>query len=280
MKGFICQTSEFTACPDIACAPRRALSGVHADHELGVRTGPLQHRRRLRHGHGVLLPGRDEWMLHARRPALRRRRRVPSGSRGRCGQLHEHDHHGQIVRASLRPAVYGQRRLRRRLHLRPRSRVRVFGVCRRRPWWVRPRRAAAVDAGRSRARDGCRHHGAELLVHQPADLALRGELIDCTVASDCPAQWSCLEPPSAATGCSVSRSADGSTTSDCVQTPVQNVCQPPYSDLGVGQSFNGARRVARPRARRRRRATPPRARARPRKPRRKTVARWARVPST
>jgi MYXO-CTERM domain-containing protein len=37
----------------------------------------------------------------------------------------------------------------------------------------------------------------------------------------------------------VTRSADGSTTSNCVQIPVQSVCQPPYSDLGVGQSFNG-----------------------------------------
>jgi MYXO-CTERM domain-containing protein len=64
-------------------------------------------------------------------------------------------------------------------------------------------------------------------------------VIDCTAASDCPAQWSCSEPPSAATGCAVSRSADGSTTSNCVQVPVQNVCQPPYSDLDVGQSFNG-----------------------------------------
>jgi len=96
-----------------------------------------------------------------------------------------------------------------------------------------PAPAVAVDAGTGTTRPSCSCTDLPTS-HCEADV------IDCTVASDCPAQWSCAEPPSAATGCSVSQSVDGSTISNCVQTPVQNVCQPPYSDLGVGQSFNGS----------------------------------------
>ena len=94
-----------------------------------------------------------------------------------------------------------------------------------------PAPAVAADAGTTTPSCSCTDLPTS---HCEADV------IDCTVASDCPAQWSCAEPPSAATGCSVSRSVDGSTISNCVQTSVQNVCQPPYSDLGVGQSFNGS----------------------------------------
>jgi MYXO-CTERM domain-containing protein len=70
-------------------------------------------------------------------------------------------------------------------------------------------------------------------------------VINCQATGDCPAQWSCVAPPSAATGCAVSASVDGAatTTNNCtpvVTDPGPSVCEPPYADLGIGQSFGGA----------------------------------------
>src|ERR1019366_6595851 len=63
-------------------------------------------------------------------------------------------------------------------------------------------------------------------------------VIQCTTASDCPAQWSCLQPPTAVSGCAVSDTADGSTTcTPIAPPPVQSVCEPPYLNVGSDQGF-------------------------------------------
>src|SRR5882672_4391159 len=65
-------------------------------------------------------------------------------------------------------------------------------------------------------------------------------MVTCTTASDCPAMWTCVQPPTAISGCAVAVSPDGSTTSDpCVPptpVPVPSLCEPPYYEL-VGSGF-------------------------------------------
>jgi MYXO-CTERM domain-containing protein len=64
----------------------------------------------------------------------------------------------------------------------------------------------------------------------------QAKTINCGTVSDCPAQWSCEQPPSVSSGCAVGVSADGSPiATDCTPIqlpPVQSVCEPPYYDLG------------------------------------------------
>jgi MYXO-CTERM domain-containing protein len=50
--------------------------------------------------------------------------------------------------------------------------------------------------------------------------------------------WSCVQPPTAVSGCAVSPTADGSTACTPIEMPpVQSVCEPPYFDLSGGGSF-------------------------------------------
>jgi hypothetical protein len=56
--------------------------------------------------------------------------------------------------------------------------------------------------------------------------------IACGAASDCPSMWTCAQPPSATSGCAVAPSEDGAVTKcePIETTPVQSVCEPPYID--------------------------------------------------
>ena len=91
---------------------------------------------------------------------------------------------------------------------------------------------AADDAGFAVPLCGCT---AQATSHCQA------KTINCNVASECPALWACVQPPSAITGCAVSRSTDGGPSSTtCMPptpVPVQSVCEPPYRDLGISQGF-------------------------------------------
>ncbi len=65
--------------------------------------------------------------------------------------------------------------------------------------------------------------------------------INCTTVADCPAMWACVAPATSSSGCAVAHYPDGGTSGPCTPPPppppAQSVCQPPYADLGIGQTL-------------------------------------------
>jgi MYXO-CTERM domain-containing protein len=68
----------------------------------------------------------------------------------------------------------------------------------------------------------------------------QAQMITCSAASDCPAMWSCVQPPTVSFGCASAQSTDGAAAPPCVPptpAPMPSLCEPPYYDLTSGGSF-------------------------------------------